>query len=308
MNVQKLCIVNSNIIHTDMALASKTKKSFLIAVIILFLIANITLCNAENSEEIIISDGSNLIKFSIERRQLIDPIKLLNSDKWSYATWPSFNRHSNLIYIQGQNKDFGLNQYIFSFSIKPFGENITKITKGFYPSISDNGKLLSYYMHPNQLRLIDLETSKNRLLISNIAKGQPAVWLDDHTLLYSDTENRMMKINIFTSKTENTGHDFIIPGMISPNKDQVLCGNYFGDRICMYTVKKNQIKVLKKSRLLSFGTNFVWIGNSQKFLYTRQTFLNIIRLRESRSLFLYSSADMEDKLIKLFALFGGSAL
>ena len=265
------------------------------------------LCNAFEGEKIILSNGSVLLKGSIVNNRMSELTTLLDSKKWAYVTWPSYNKRKNLIFVEGQNTDFGLDRFIFSLSVKPFGEKVTKIIKGSHPAVSMDGSFLSYYKHPNQLRLMHLKSSKDHLLASNCANYQPAVWINNHILLYSDTENKMKKIDTSTGLTENTGHDYVIPGTLSPKGDQVLCGNYDGTTIYMYTTETNRISVILKSNIFSIGTIFVWSNNSRSFLYTKQSFSNLIRLNEMRSLFLYSPKGKETKLMNMFSLFGGNS-
>ncbi len=267
-----------------------------------------SLCNAFEGNKIILSNGSALLNGSIVNNRMSGLTTLLDSKKWAYVTWPSYNKRKNLIFVEGQNTDFGLDRFIFSLSVNPFGEKVTKIIKGGNPAVSMDGSFLSYYKHPNQLRLLHLQSSKDYLLVSNCANYQPAVWINNHILLYSDTENKMMKINRSTRLTENTGHDYVIPGTLSPKGDQVLCGSYYGTTIYMYIIETNRIFVIRESNIFSIGTSFVWANNSRNFLYTKQSFSNLIRLNEMRSLFLYSPKGKDTKLINMFALFGGNSL
>ncbi|BBO67243.1 hypothetical protein DSCA_11730 [Desulfosarcina alkanivorans] len=76
-------------------------------------------------------------------------------------------------------------------------------------------------------------------------------------------------------------------------------------KIYLYTIKTNNIKLLKKNNLFSMGSSFVWRNDGKSFLYTRQTFRNLIKLNEIPSLFLYSLDGKEKKLIDKYSFFGG---
>lgn len=286
----------------------KTKMYLRTLIFVLSIVLYTGSCDAFDGDTIILSNGSNLLKGSIVNNKMSRLSSLLESKKWGYVSWPAYDKQKNLMYIEGQNTDFGLDRFIFSVSVKPFGEKVTKIVKGRHPAVSMDGNFLAYYKHPNQLRLKGLRNSKDNLLVSNYANYQPAVWADNHTLLYSDTSNKMMKINTSTRETENTKHDFVIPGSLSPTGDRVLCGSYDGTAIYMYTIETNEINVLMNSKIFSLGNSFVWSNNSKNFLYTKQTFSNLIRLNVARSLFLYSPKGRDTKLMNMFSLFGGNNL
>ena len=117
-----------------------------------------------------------------------------------------------------------------------------------------------------------------------------------------------MRLDTVSGNVESTGHDYVIPAALSPEGDQVLCGSYDGAKIFMYTIKTNKINVLKKTKLFSMGSNFVWSHDGKYFLYTRQTLSNLIKFNEIRSLFLYSLEGREIKLLYKFSLFGGISI
>jgi WD40 repeat protein len=145
-------------------------------------------------------------------------------------------------------------------------------------------------------------------LVDNISDYQPTVWISDRSLLYTDMNNHLMKYDVISNKTEDTSYDYGIPAALSPDGSQVLCGSYDGKKIYIYTIKTNEIKLLKKTNLCSMGSSFVWRNDGKSFLYTRQTLGNIIKLNEISSLFLYSLDGKEKKLIDKFSLFGGVQL
>ena len=84
-----------------------------------------------------------------------------------------------------------------------------------------------------------------------------------------------------------------------------MCGSYDGKSISIYDVSTNEVSKVKESSIFSMGSSFIWYQDSKQFLYTRQSFKNLVTLNESRSLFLYLSNGEEIKLIDKFALFGG---
>lgn len=277
-------------------------RKFIIAFLI-FLCAS--LCHAFHGDKILFSNGSELLEFSIENNEISRFTPLLDSSKWSYVSWPSCSKQKNLIFIEAQNADFGLDRFIFSMKMKPLGEQVTKIIQGLKPAISSDGNYLAYYKHPQKLMLRNLKTSVNRVLASNFVNHQPVVWLTDRILIFYNTEDKLMKMDITTGVATDTGHYKVIPGSLSPKGDKVLCGNYEGNKIFIYIIETNELEEIVESKVTSIGNSFVWLKNSKNFLYTRQTFSNLIKFNESRSLFLYNPKGKDPKLVNMFSLFGG---
>lgn len=256
-------------------------------------------------ESVIISPGGQLIKYSLINGTLKKRSDLLPDKQWSNAYWPTYDREKGLIYFEAENKEFGWSRSIFYIDINDEKQHPIKIIEGRRPSVSPDGRSLAYYQHPNQLWILELESQKNKKIVSDILDCQPVVWISNQQLLYADATNHLIRLNIVSENAENTGHNNILPGALSPDGYSVLCGSYDGSKISIYTVKTNELTVLKKSIFFSMGSSFVWSHDGKSFLYTRQTLSNLIKLDEIRSLFLYSLAGKEIKLIDKFSLFGG---
>lgn len=256
-------------------------------------------------ESFIISPGGQLIKYSLTNSILEKHSKLLPGQQWSNVYWPTYDRGKGLLYFEAENKDFGWSRSIFCLDITNENQQAIKIIEGRRPSVSPDGRLLAYYQHPNQLWVLELESQENKKVVSNISDYQPVVWISNQQLLYTDVNNHLMRLDVGSGGMDNTGHNAIIPGALSPDGDNVLCGSYDGSKIVMYFVKTNKVTVLKKSIFFSMGSSFVWSHDGKFFLYTRQILSNLIKLKEIRSLFLYSLGGEEIKLINKFSLFGG---
>lgn len=182
------------------------------------------------------------------------------------------------------------------------------IIQGLSPSIPPDGSLLIYYQHPNQLWLLEIKSQIKKQIILNASNRKPIVWISDKDFLFTDKNEKLMRMNIVSERIKNTGHQYVIPDALSPDGERVLCGSYDGQKIFIYTIKTNSITTFKKTFFFSMGSSFVWTLDGKYFLYTRQTLANLIQLNESKSLFLCSLDGKEQKLIDWFALLGGFAL
>lgn len=261
--------------------------------------------NTMKNQSLILSTGNELIEGLLQDGQFKVIRQPFLAEKWQRAVWPNFNRKTGQVYFEATNTDFGSTPHVFAFSFP--AERIVPeiIIEGRYPSVSPTGSLLAYYRHPNQLWVMDLRSKKSTKLILNYAGRNPATWLSDEEILYNDTANHLYKINTSSGAKVDTGFQKVIPGALSPDGEMVLCGSYDGKIIYLYSTKTDKLKILKKLFFLSMGSCFIWFPDSSHFFFTRQTFSNQIKLKESRSLF-YSSMEMEEqKLVDIFSLFGG---
>jgi WD40 repeat protein len=256
----------------------------------------------------VISPGNEVILYQLKDGKIRGLNSLLPDDKWSNAYWPCYDKGNKIIYFEAENKDFKISRQIFYIDLDDKTENPRKVVVGRRPSISPNGHLLAFYRHPNELWVLEINSQKKMRIVCDISDYQPTVWISEKSLLYADKNNHLMKLDVISKKTEYTSYDYVIPAALSPDGSQVLCGSYDGKKIFLYTIKTNKIKILKKTNIISMGSSFVWRNDGQSFFYTRQTFGNIMKFNEIRSLFLYSLDGKEQKLIDRYSLFGGVQL
>jgi hypothetical protein len=259
-------------------------------------------------ELFVISPGNEMILYRLKDGKIRGLNSWLPDDKWSNAYWPCYDKANKIIYFEAENRNLGPSRQIFFTKTDDKAKNPKKAVGGRRPSISPNGNLLSFYRHPNALWILELNKQEKFRIVNDISDYQPAVWISDRSLLYTDKNNHLMKLDVISKKAEITNFDYIIPAVLSPDGNRVLCGSYDGKKIYLYTIKTNKIKLLKKTNLFSMGSSFVWCNDGKSFLYTRQTLRNLLKLNEISSLFLYSFDRKEQKLIDKYSLFGGVQL
>ena len=260
------------------------------------------------SELFVISPGNEMILYRLRDGKIRGLNSLLPDNKYINVYWPCHSKGNKIIYFEAENKNFGLSRQIFCIELGDKTKNPRKVVEGRRPSISSNGKFLSYYRHPNELWMLEIDSQKEMRLVSDISDYQPAVWISEQSLLYNDKNNHLMKLDVFSNKTDNTSYDYVIPAALSPDGNRVLCGSYDGKKIFLYLIKNNKIELIKKTMFFSMGSSFVWRNDGKSFLYTRQTFANLMKFNEIQSLFLYSLKGKEQKLIDKYSLFGGLSL
>ena len=278
--------------------------------LILYILSIQPAVSSENmdSELFVMSPGNKMILYRLKDGKIRGLNSLLPDNKWSNAYWPCYDKANNLIYFEAENKNYGLSRLTFCIELDEKPKTPKKVVEGRRPSISPNGNLLSFYRHPNELWILEINNQKKMRIVSDISDYQPAVWISDQSLLYTDKNNHLMKLDIISKKAERTNYDYIVPAALSPDGNRVLCGSYDGKKIFLYTIKNSKIELIKKTTIFSMGSSFVWRIDGQSFLYTRQTFSNIMKFNEIQSLFLYPSNGKEQKLIDKYSLFGGAQL
>ncbi|MDQ5986430.1 MAG: hypothetical protein CSYNP_02154 [Syntrophus sp. SKADARSKE-3] len=180
-----------------------------------------------------------------------------------------------------------------------------KLLEARYPSLSPDGKWLTYYHHPGQLGLFNIEKKQTKIIAYDMYHTQPPVWISSNRMLYYSVNNQLILLDISTGEKRMTGYEKIIPGALSPDGKTVLCGTFDGKKIILYSINDNKIETVYENRL-SIATNFIWRPDGRSFLFHRQTWSQQLRLREGGSLFLFSLKDRKEKdLNSGINLFGG---
>lgn len=235
-----------------------------------------------------------------------EKLSLLPRERWGSLNWPCYNDNADIMYLEANREPFGGSSHIISTTLLTSTHQPIILTMGKMPSLCPNGEFVAFYRHPNQLWIFEVKTKDSKLLISDIIDIQPAVWISNRHLLYTNTKRNMLILDIISGNITNTGHQDIIPSVLSPSGTHILCGNYNGDKIFLYTPKDNTLKLLKNSKILSLGTSFVWFPSEQAFLYSRQSFWNnLIKFKEGQNLYIHPFDKKEKKLADQCYLTGG---
>jgi hypothetical protein len=264
--------------------------------------------NVMAEEYYLIATGNASNNFAIYslNEDIFKPHKTIKIDQISNFEWPNYNRVTQDIYFGGLSENPSRRtNFIYKYNHDGNPE-VEQLVEGLLPSLSIDGKWLAYYRHPNQLWLLDLEKRHTTRIADDIAKGQPPVWISENRILYESETYQLIALDIPTGEKRRTGYEKITPGSLSPDGKTVLCSNFNGDKIILYSVDANTIETIKASRFLSIGSSFIWRPDGKSFLYTRQTWSNILKFLEMRDLFLFSIDKRAEKHLAVgMRLFGG---
>lgn len=281
-----------------------------IFLIIVFLFKMPVYANDTMKHEPFLASFSGVLhKCILQRDKISIAGDILNNDKWSHVYWPSYDEAKKSIYFvakDGLDQDADAN--IYSISLLPLSQKPKKlIDNARHPSLSPKKNLLAFYRHPNQLWIQNLKNMNAQNFASDIANYQPCVWVSNTHLLYIDLNNELVLLDVPNGEKQKVGYSSIVPGVLSPDGKKVLCGSSDGMKIYFYFPLSNTIELIKENKLRSMGTSFIWLPDGSGFLFTMQTWSNILRLNESRGLFLYTlSEGKETLLLDKIDIFGGA--
>ena len=270
------------------------------------------LANDNVEKEQIVASFSGALQICIlQQGKLENTQNILNHEKWSNAYWPSYDKEKKTIYFSAKgNIKQGSPTSIYRISsLSRDQEPIKLIDNARYPSLSPDNKFLAFYRHPNQLWIYGFGDMKSQRTVGDIINYQPCVWVSNTHLLYIDLNNELVLLDVTKDEKQKTALKGIVPGVLSPDGKKVLCGSSDGLKIYFYYPSSNKLELIKKSKFRSIGTSFVWLSESDGFLFTMQTWSNILRFNESCDLFLYDISDKEETLLlDKIALFGGTTM
>lgn len=259
----------------------------------------------ENNGCYVLSNGSILLKCLMDDNNFSKTTLEIDNDSWENICWPNYNASTEELYFSAISIKESFKNYVYKINLSDQPFSPIPVVEGDFPSLSPEGDLLLFYIHPYQLWVLNLKNNSTKILVSDMGNYSSAVWCANDKVLYATTSNKLFEYNIVTGEKRDTGYDNVIPSSLSPDGNLMLCGSFDGNKIYLYSVKTKTMKVLKKSRALTIGSSFIWSSDGKSFLYTRQTWSNTIRISEAQDLFHYYLDGKEIHLLKNIALFGG---
>ncbi len=280
------------------------KLSIIFFILLINFTPRLSICDITLNGDFLLTIDGYLGRYEIIDGQL-KQVEIILQDSDIYSVyWPSTTDRDGVLYFESRYSSSSI-PTIFSYDIKSKGSKIIKIIEGRFPSVSPDGRFLTYYSHPNSLYFINMMNKSTNKVSSDFLKYRPAVWASSKKIIYTNNQKEMLTFDINTKKASKTGHKSIIPVVMSPDYQNILCISYNGKKILQYNLRENDLKVFKEMKYLKFGGSFVWDQDGSGFLFSRQTWPSQLRLRETHDLFFYSVGGNEFHLMNNKSLAGG---
>lgn len=304
----------------------KTKKTILgLAIIIINICCASTVfeptfnySRSNETEIILLSNGSTIEQcFIISNTYNIRSVYMTNMPNGIFqGTYPSIDNKDNL-YFEKTYYDSKPNiccVNVTNLSKAP----IKEIVQGLIPSINHNGTYLMYlygtYTNNTTLNIFSINKNKVILTIKDLHAEHyyQYFWLNNNEFVYCATDMSIKKYNIVTKET--TEFDIpkaIYPCQLSPDKEKLLCINEKHNKLYIYNIKKQTLKMCIDKKICS---SFVWNPTSTGFFYSRQpdfefrfllSLTDLVMFGEKRNLYYRDIYGKEIMTKEHFSLFGG---
>lgn len=162
---------------------------------------------------------------------------------------------------------------------------------------------------PSQLVLRHVLNGREEVIADDLSFfSEPAIWLSNREILYTNAENEITQINLDTKVRQKRGHKGVTLSSLSPDGAQVLGAERSLDfsKIYVLDVKERTLKQIKKIKHFTIGGTFIWTPDGKSFIYTRQNWTNLVPFEEVGHLYWHDLATgKEIRLADKVALFGG---
>ena len=259
-------------------------------------------------EQIIASIDSSLKKITFLNNKINKTETILSYSKWSYFNGLAFSRETETIYFAALRDD----EYkfaIYSLNINSLNKEPEKlISNGWRPALSLDSSKMAFLRNPNQLWIHNIKSKNSKKALNDIYSRSQCVWIANDKLLYHNLSDELIIFNVSKNEKKQTGHSYVVPGALSPDQNKVLCGSYYGNDIFLFYPSTNELKSIKKNKYLGFGSIFTWLNDGSGFLYTMQTWMNVLTLNETRDLFLHKFSGKDAHLLNTPGFSGGVSI
>lgn len=230
------------------------------------------------SDRYILSYSGDLYEVVVSEMNIIEKRRLIVSDKVIHIDWPSYNSVDGNIYFDALS--IGTYKHgIYKYDNK--SGSLSLITgEGSHPAISPNGRLLTYYKHPNKLCVYDVITNKVIRYVDGLTNYNPPVWISDDLIIYSNTNSELTIYDLTSDRRIYTGYNKVVPSASFKDRQMVLAVGYDGRSISMYDVRTNTLSLIYKTKFSSISSSLVLSIDGSGYFYARQTLFSLLRLSE----------------------------
>jgi len=273
------------------------------------LIAFCSFFNASAEEHFVLSNGARIYLYELNNNEIRKVSNLLSLTEWS-AIRPSYDVMRDTIIFEGRKHG---DTFTWIFEIKTWRDkNLLKVNRlfqGRMPSLSPDGKNIAYLNPDRDLVISALQNTQSPIVVvENLKLFVPVVWLDESSITFNDKDNNLVIFNLLSRTKRRLNARNLTPIALSPSKQQLLLISYDGFKLVLMELRTNITKILRSSKFLSTVASAVWLNDESGFLYSRQTWGNMLTLSEAKSLFIHKIGKEEKEILEKFSLFGGTSV
>jgi len=271
-------------------------------------ILTVTLCSvgmqlSASQECLVLSNGAELSYARFSDRGLMIGDKILQASNVQKVTWPTYSEYmKDLVFAAEVLGRDG----IYKLNVQSSDQKSKLLMYGGTPALSPRGDKIAYYNENKKLAIKDVRLGREYLIEDAreywILWSRP-IWLNDNVLVYLNRDNEVFMFHLNENRRSKMINEKIFP--LASQGEMVFFINPEATKIFKY--EAGELDVVYTSRHLKLGPAIVTLKDG--FLFSRQTWPEIIRLSEAKSIFYISyQGEFLNKLADKFVLFGGSQI
>jgi hypothetical protein len=256
------------------------------------------------SEECVVFSNGSEISFAHYSEGILQvDTTLLTEPKLLNPTSPSYSESMGKVVFEarenGRNGIYKAN-YINSF------QSAELLMLGRYPALSPDGDSIAYYNEHNNLIINDVSLGTSVLIGESyeiLSVWMRPLWISNNVLIYVSKNEEVFIFNRRENSHSKLFSEKLFP--VASSDGAVLFIDH--DAKTLFKYKAGELSVIFKNRFLSIGSGVVMLKGG--FIYSRQTWPEVIRLSEAKTTFYFGVDNgLDNELVRNLSLFGGSLL
>lgn len=263
----------------------------------------ISMTVSASQECLVLSNGSEISIAHYKESVLQIDTKLLKESKVLNPVWPSYSESmKSLVFEARENGRNG----IYKASATTSFQSSELLMFGRYPALSPDGDKIAYFNEHNNLSIKDVRSGVDTLIgepYKILSVWKRPLWISNNELIYTAKSEEVFLFNRSEDSHSKLISEKLFP--VASSDGVVLFIDH--DARTLFEYKADELSVVFKNRFLSIGSGLMMLGDG--FLYSRQTWPEVLRLSEDKATFYFArDSDSEKELVSNLTLFGGSLL
>lgn len=207
---------------------------------------------------------------------------------------------------QKEEKTQDLKFYIEALSLSPDEQWFAYTLGGLLPDPTGERAVPM----PQQLVVRNLGSGEERVVVDDVNPYFPQpLWVSNEELFYGNVSEHMVRVNIASKEKKDTGFKRLEPCAISPDGRKIITIKRKGDFdtvIYVLDLEQKELEFIKRVTHFTVQGSFIWSPDGKSFVYTRQSWSNLLPFQETGNLYWYDLATKKEiKLADTVSLSGG---